>query len=159
MGQFDIDVQYIVQPSGVPNSQQIHDWLQVTLAAHRENAELTVRIVGEDEITQLNHDYRGQSKPTNVLSFPFEVPDEVEDCHLLGDVVICADVVEKEARQQGKTHTAHWAHMIVHGACHLLGYDHIDDAEAIIMEKLEVKILAQLGFKNPYLTTQGNNND
>ena len=111
--------------------------------------ELTIRLVTPDESQQLNAEYRGKDKPTNVLSFPFEAPPQVP-IPLLGDLIVCVDVVEQEAAEQGKTTTAHWAHMIVHGCLHLLGYDHIKDDEAEIMEGLEREIMAQLGFSDPY---------
>lgn len=114
---------------------------------------ITVRCVESEESQQLNHDYRGKNKPTNVLSFPFESPAEFF-VPLLGDLVICADVVRIEAQQQNKTVLAHWAHMIVHGCLHLLGYDHINDSEADEMESLEIKILRQLGYNNPYQATE-----
>lgn len=112
-------------------------------------AELSVRIVDEDESQALNLQYRGKDKPTNVLSFPCELPDGVE-LPLLGDLVICAQVVAKEALEQGKVLHAHWAHMVVHGTLHLLGYDHIEDGEAEEMEAIEIQVLLELGYPNPY---------
>ena len=102
-----------------------------------------------EESQQLNSQYRQKDKPTNVLSFPFEVPEGIE-LNLLGDLVVCASVVEQEAKEQNKVLFHHWAHMIVHGCLHLLGYDHINDADADEMEALEVKILAKLAISNPY---------
>lgn len=149
----DLDVQYAVAEGGdsapVPAPEQIKRWVDAALSGFVEEAELTVRIVERDEIRQLNRTYRHQDKPTNVLSFPFEAPPGVE-LPLLGDVLICAAVVEEEARQQGKTAESHWAHMVVHGVLHLLGYDHIEDDEAEEMEGLEIEILAHLGIDNPY---------
>ena len=101
------------------------------------------------EIQQLNKQYRDKDKATNVLSFPMESPEEVDVC-LLGDIVLCAAVIEREAAQQAKTSNAHWAHMVVHGMLHLQGYDHIDDPDAEEMEQLEINILKQLGFDSPY---------
>lgn len=120
-------------------------------AAHQipDHAELSIRIVDTPESQQFNNDYRQQNKPTNVLSFPADIPDFVE-APLLGDLVICAPIVESEAQQQHKKQVAHWAHMVIHGTLHLLGYDHIDDIEAEQMEALEVKLLASLGFSSPY---------
>jgi len=115
--------------------------------------QVTVRIVDEAEITQLNKDYRHKDGSTNVLSFPFESPPGMpaEECEsLLGDVVVCAAVVAQEAVAQHKPTEAHWAHMLVHGILHLLGYDHQTDSEAQEMETLEVDVLAGLGYPNPY---------
>ena len=145
----DLDVQYATDAGVLPGVESIKSWVGAALHGFVERAELTVRIVSRDEIQQLNRTYRHQDKPTNVLSFPFECPPGME-LPLLGDVVICAAVVEAEALEQGKPATAHWAHMVVHGVLHLLGYDHIDDAEADEMEGIEVEILAQLGIDNPY---------
>ncbi|MDH5518327.1 MAG: rRNA maturation RNase YbeY [Gammaproteobacteria bacterium] len=116
-------------------------------------AQVTLRVVDEEESADLNEAYRGKNKPTNVLSFPMDMPAEfldVLDLVMLGDLVVCASVVSDEARQQGKTEKAHWAHMLVHGMLHLQGYDHISDADAETMEKLEIKLLSQLGFDDPY---------
>ena len=112
-------------------------------------SEMTVRIVDEPESQALNSDYRGKDAPTNVLSFPSDLPDFIEE-PLLGDLIICAQVVEREAQQQHKTREAHWAHMVVHGTLHLLGYDHIDDDEAEVMEALESQILTRLDYPAPY---------
>ena len=128
--------------------------IQETVSAvqpESDNVEMTVRIVDEAESHDLNLTYRGKDRPTNVLSFPFECPDEVE-LPLLGDLVICRQVVEREAIEQEKPLMAHWAHMIVHGSLHLLGYDHIEDDEAEEMESLETKIMQGLGFADPYLS-------
>lgn len=102
-----------------------------------------------DEIQALNKNYRDKDKPTNVLSFPMQSPEEI-DVELLGDIVLCASVIRLEAKQQSKTELEHWAHMVVHGMLHLQGYDHIKDDEAEEMEQLEIKILSRLGFENPY---------
>ena len=114
-----------------------------------EEAELSIHITDRDEISELNQTYRDKAGPTNVLSFPAELPEEL-GLPLLGDIVICAPVVEDEAREQGKSLQAHWAHMIIHGTLHLLGYDHINDDDADIMESLEIDILQSFGFQNPY---------
>lgn len=115
------------------------------------DCELSLRIVDASEIQALNHQYRSKNSPTNVLSFPAEFPAELE-IPLLGDIVICAAVVETEAREQHKSLDAHWDHMIVHGVLHLLGFDHEIEQEALEMEALEVQILAQLGWPSPYIT-------
>ncbi|MCE2593575.1 rRNA maturation RNase YbeY [Motilimonas cestriensis] len=135
--------------SHLPSFENIETWLNATISL--EEAELTVRIVDNQESQQLNCDYRGKDKPTNVLSFPFEAPPGIE-LPLLGDLIVCKQVVEQEATEQGKPLMAHWAHMLVHGSLHLLGYDHIDDDEAEEMEGLETQIMQQLGFVDPYIS-------
>jgi probable rRNA maturation factor len=135
----------------IPDEPTVHRWVAKSLAlgGRYAPAHLTVRVVGEKEITQLNETYRQKSGTTNVLSFPFDAPAEV-DIPLLGDIVICAPVVEREAREQHKTPQQHWAHMVVHGVLHLLGFDHVSDEQAQTMEHLEIKILSTLGFPDPY---------
>ena len=146
-----IDLQIATENSAdLPTEQQIQQWANAAVRAETVEPEITVRIVDEAESHQLNLTYRGKDKPTNVLSFPFECPDEVE-LPLLGDLVICRQVVEREAQEQGKPLTAHWAHMVVHGSLHLLGYDHIEEDEAEEMESLESQIMRSLGFADPYL--------
>ncbi len=147
----EIDIQRALEgeSSFAPPDEAIRAWAAAALAGRRGEAELTVRIVGEAEIRRFNHTYRGKDAPTNVLSFPFEAPPGV-DLPLLGDVVVCAPVVEREAREQGKAAEAHWAHMVIHGVLHLLGHDHMVEHEARRMEALEVDILAGLGFPDPY---------
>ncbi|MBF0751229.1 MULTISPECIES: rRNA maturation RNase YbeY [Pasteurellaceae] len=135
----------------LPTEQQIIQWATAAVQPESENMEMTVRIVDEAESHELNLTYRGKDRPTNVLSFPFECPDAVE-LPLLGDLVICRQVVEREAKEQGKPLMAHWAHMVVHGSLHLLGYDHIEDDEAEEMESLETQIMQNLGFADPYLS-------
>ena len=135
----------------VPDPSAMRRWVEAALAGARGEAELAVRIVTEAESAELNGHYRHKQGPTNVLSFPADLPEAV-DIPLLGDLVICAPVVAREAHEQDKTLDAHWAHMLVHGTLHLLGYDHIDDADAAAMEALETRILAGLGFPNPYQT-------
>ncbi|MEZ8304070.1 rRNA maturation RNase YbeY [Vibrio splendidus] len=147
----ELDLQIAVEnEQGLPTEQDIQLWLDKIIPQFQENAELTVRIVDTEESHQLNHDYRGKDKPTNVLSFPFEVPPGME-LDLLGDLIICRQVVEKEAEEQNKPLLAHWAHMVVHGSLHLLGYDHIEDDEAEEMESLETEIMQTMGFEDPYI--------
>jgi len=145
----------------LPGSERIEKWMLAALAkanCHGEQ-ELTVRIVDESEIKTLNKTYRHKSGVTNVLSFPFETPAEVlltPDFHgnFLGDIVICAPVIQQEALQQNKPLLNHWAHMIVHGTLHLLGYDHTTAPQAEEMETLEIDILSEFGIPNPYIETQ-----
>ncbi|KEP89470.1 rRNA maturation RNase YbeY [Aeromonas caviae] len=140
-------------PDGLPTETQLQGWLDGTILGFQPEAEVTVRLVDEAESRELNHTYRGKDKPTNVLSFPFEAPPGLE-LPLLGDLVICRQVVEAEAVEQGKPLMAHWAHMVVHGSLHLLGYDHIEDEEAEEMEQLERDIMQELGFADPYLNDE-----
>ena len=133
----------------VPTQSDFEAWAALALHDY-PNAELSIRIVDEAESAQLNGDYRGKPKPTNVLSFPADIPAVVQS-PLLGDLVICAAVVAQEAIAQHKPLLAHWAHMTIHGCLHLLGYDHIKLRYAKIMEQLEVQILKKLGFEDPYL--------
>ncbi|MFV8783568.1 rRNA maturation RNase YbeY [Microbulbifer sp. SA54] len=145
----ELDVQ---RATTLPNLPQDHDllrWATAAVGEHRQEAEISLRIVDEDESQALNAQYRGKDKPTNVLSFPADIPPEL-GLPLLGDLVICAQVVAREAEQQHKALPAHWAHMVVHGTLHLLGYDHIEDDEAEIMENLETRIMARMGFSDPY---------
>lgn len=134
----------------VPSNAKIKLWIDAAIGARRDKAEVSVRITDAAEIKVLNQQYRGKDYATNVLSFPADLPPELKLPHL-GDIVICAEVVEREALEQHKSSAAHWAHMIVHGTLHLLDYDHIDDADAEIMEALEVEILHTLNFENPYI--------
>ncbi|MCL1077308.1 rRNA maturation RNase YbeY [Parashewanella spongiae] len=145
----ELDLQIATDENLLPTQAEFELWAHTALKPHIDNAELTIRLVDEPESQQLNNDYRGKNKPTNVLSFPFEVPEGIE-LPLLGDLVICVHVVKVEAQQQNKPLKAHWAHMVVHGCLHLLGYDHIDDGEAVEMESLETQLIESLGFDNPY---------
>lgn len=150
----DIDLQNTLSAEesvqlGVPDNGAFELWVQQALGQRQGETQLTIRITDESEITDLNRTYRGKDKPTNVLSFPFDAPPGIE-LPLLGDIVICARVVADEAVQQGKPLQAHWAHMVVHGVLHLLGYDHIDEEEAQEMEGLEIQLLTGLGYANPY---------
>ncbi|MGX5175013.1 rRNA maturation RNase YbeY [Aliikangiella sp. IMCC44653] len=138
----------------LPSASQVEMWIQraLLLAGYQQQtAELTVRFVDPQEMIQLNHEYRGKNKTTNVLTFPFEVPEPIES-DLLGDIVICPTVIAAEALAQQKTVIHHWAHMVVHGCLHLLGFDHLDDAEAEEMEALEASILKEFAISNPYFS-------
>lgn len=143
-----IDIQNASDSDDVPEPDSIRRWANSALT-QLADAQLCIRIVNTDEITQLNHHYRDKNKATNVLSFPADLPEEI-DIPLLGDIIICADVVAREALEQNKPLDAHWAHMTVHGVLHLMGYDHIEDAEAEEMEALETRLLTGMGFAAPY---------
>ena len=154
-----LDVQIAVEKENdLPTEDQLKQWVTAVLITRTEyeEPELTIRIVDEAESQELNNDYRGKDKPTNVLSFPFEAPAHVP-IPLLGDLIICKQVVEREAIEQGKTLTSHWAHMTVHGCLHLLGYDHIEDEEAEEMEAIERTVMDELGFEDPYQDDESTN--
>ncbi|HWN38563.1 MAG TPA: rRNA maturation RNase YbeY [Gammaproteobacteria bacterium] len=146
-----VTVQRATAGDGVPTPPELRKWARAALTAN-VRGELTVRIVDERESAELNARYRGKAGPTNVLSFRAEPPAVDADDELLpyGDVVICAEVVAREAREQGKALAAHWAHMVVHGALHLQGYDHENSRDAGIMEARERAVLNELGFPDPY---------
>jgi probable rRNA maturation factor len=173
-----LDLQTVIDESEInhslPSSEQFTAWLEAGLSQVRQSQanstedtdstlasldeasdsqsdilEVTIRIVGIDESQHLNHTYREKDKPTNVLSFPFEAPEHIE-LPFLGDLIICAPVVEQEAEAQQKKVASHWAHLTLHGLLHLLGFDHIEDAEADEMEALEIQVLAKLGIDDPY---------
>lgn len=145
-----IEIQTVFESAGQPDQQQIQLWIDTALDDYRQDAEIVVRIVDEQESAELNEQYRHKSGPTNILSFPSDLPEGIE-LDLLGDLVICAPVIEKEALEQHKILAHHWAHIIVHGVLHLLGYDHIDEAEAELMENKEIAILSKLDINNPYI--------
>jgi len=134
----------------IPPLSDIETWATTVLVSEATGEqEITVRVTDEEESQTLNAEYRGKDSPTNVLSFPFEAPPGMT-LNLLGDLVICAPVIMREAKEQNKAPSHHYAHMIVHGILHLLGYDHIDDADAEQMEAKEIRILATLGIDDPY---------
>lgn len=146
----ELDLQIASDTADLPSETQFRSWCEAALRQRSADSELTIRLVDEPEGRELNHTYRQRDYATNVLSFPADVPDEMLDIPLLGDLVICAPVVAREALEQGKTLEAHWAHMVIHGCLHLLGYDHIEDEEAEEMEALERELLADLGHPDPY---------
>lgn len=141
----------------IPDDQTLAEWAcAAARGAGGAVGEITLRVVDSSESRALNSSYRGKDAPTNVLSFPFEMPEGIPVEHqdmILGDIAICAEVVAHEAAEQGKLPEAHWAHMVVHGVLHLLGFDHLHEEEAADMEALETRILAGLGFPDPYLQT------
>jgi probable rRNA maturation factor len=149
----DLDIQRITQLQGLPTTDEFRMWVSAALAGRRQEAELAIRLVDDEESRRLNHQYRGKDKSTNVLSFLADLPAEVAS-PLLGDLVICAPVVRREAEQQGKSEYAHWAHMVVHGVLHLLGYDHQNADEATAMESLEREILSGMKLPDPYKETE-----
>ena len=144
-----LDIQSASTSEDAPDEQSIKRWVGAVIDSNQGDTELSVRIVDEPEGKLLNETYRGTSGATNVLSFPFE-NQTPEPLPLIGDIVVCATIVEREAQQQNKDLNAHWAHMIIHGVLHLLGYDHQNDSEAAVMEGLETEIMQKLGFPPPY---------
>ncbi|HWU66980.1 MAG TPA: rRNA maturation RNase YbeY [Methylophilus sp.] len=142
MPQLDFSLQLASQAADIPSIAQFKRWVH---AALRVETSLTIRVVDEDEGRQLNASYRGKDYATNVLTFPL-----TEEPLLMGDIIICAPVVAREAIEQGKSLLAHYAHMTVHGVLHLHGYDHEVDAQADLMEAMEIAIMHKLGFSNPY---------
>ncbi|WP_223670126.1 rRNA maturation RNase YbeY [Kangiella shandongensis] len=157
MSELDLELQVACEATELPSEAQFTTWLNTALQHLNEEqiTAVTVRIISADESQSLNHQYRGKDRPTNVLSFPFELPqglpqELMPEERILGDLAICAEVVAAEAEQQEKALFDHWAHMTIHGCLHLLGYDHINDDEAEVMEAIEVAILAQLGIDDPY---------
>lgn len=146
----ELDLQLATEAGDLPAEAQLRRWVELALRQRTADSELTIRLVDAEEGQELNRTYRHKDYATNVLSFPAEVPDGLLDIPLLGDLVICVPVVEREAREQNKALEAHWAHLVIHGCLHLLGYDHIDDEEAEEMEGLERQLLAELGYPDPY---------
>jgi len=144
-----VDIQMASASEEAPDPQSIERWVGAAIGNQRESTELSIRIVDADEGQILNEQFRGSTGATNVLSFPFE-NESPEPLPLIGDIVICAPVVLKEACEQNKTLNAHWAHMIIHGVLHLLGYDHQNENDANLMESLETEIMQGLGFPPPY---------
>jgi probable rRNA maturation factor len=146
----DVSISYGVPRNGIPAAKSFRRWVQAALDGRIHHADLAIRIVDGKEGRAFNRHYRGKDYATNVLSFPADLPEGVK-LPLLGDLVICAPVVEREAREQNKPLNAHYAHLTVHGVLHLLGWDHEDEREAECMEQLEREILASLGIADPYL--------
>lgn len=161
-----VDIQCFYADVTVPSDQQFQQWASTVIEfLHEGNCldknktaqqqfEVSILVVDKTEIQLLNNQYRDKNSPTNVLSFPFDVPEIFHDqqiSNILGDVIICAPIIQSESKMQNKSCEEHWAHMTVHGILHLLGYDHLNDEDATIMESLEVKILEKLNYKDPYM--------
>ena len=152
-----IDIQRPADTAGTPDDEQLRGWAMAALAAAGADGDITLRLADEAEMSELNSTYRGKEGTTNVLSFPFEAPEGLPAeamPPLLGDIIICPPVVAREAAEQGKTETAHWAHMVIHGVLHLCGFDHQAAADAEQMESLETGILESAGFADPYRTEE-----
>ena len=161
-----IDLQIASESKEIPTLAQLEQWAQLALQTPDTAAEITIRLVDDAESHELNLQYRGKDKPTNVLSFPFEQPEfddpelaaqmaaELGDVDYLGDLVINAQLVAQEAAQQDKRIEDHWAHLVIHGTLHLQGFDHIQEAEAQAMETLEARLLSSLNIPNPYVAKQ-----
>lgn len=151
---FSVHIQNDHEFDNIPDRFSLQRWVSETLEDHRHAAELCVRFVSEIESAELNFHYRQHNKPTNVLSFPVELPAGVDiDNHYIGDIALCPMLINQQAKDYGIDSEEHWAHLIVHGVLHLLGYDHIDEQQAREMESLEINILQRLGFSNPYEET------
>lgn len=150
-----IDIQRATKEPTPITDEQIANWANIVLINESTIAELTVRLVDSDEITLLNNIYRKKDKPTNVLAFPANIPQHIElETKLLGDIIICPDVVYAECKNLNKSLESHFALMVIHGTLHLLGYDHENDADSEIMQAIEIKLLNKIGFANPYLEEQ-----
>ncbi len=148
-----IDIQIASSDTHIPSIDMLTAWARAAVNLFPENCAMSIRVTDEKEMIQLNRDYRHIDKATNVLSFPAELPDVIKDVlaePLLGDIVICATIIEREAFEQNKNLEAHWAHIVIHGTLHLLGYDHIKDEEAEKMETLEIELLSLFGYADPY---------
>lgn len=175
---YKIVIQNISRIKKIPTNNLIKTWINAALNKYINHAEITVRIVDEDESGHLNQQYRHKQGPTNILSFPYNPHDSAhkqlatkneniintesssnKNNTLVGDLVICAPIVLSEATSQHKSIESHWAHLIIHGSLHLLGYDHINDQQAHIMENLEISILHSLGFNNPYIYRENSSSE
>lgn len=145
----EIEIQYATESRNLPDTKKIKKWVKSSLNNKIKQAEITIRIVDEEEGTRLNEQWRSASGPTNVLSFPYNEDNKNPET-MQGDLVLCAPVIFREAKQQNKSPDAHWAHMIIHGILHLQGFDHIQENDAVEMESLETDILNKLHFPDPY---------
>lgn len=145
-----ITIQSLASNTFIPSRYFLQRWVNKALVKQVGSNEVNIRLVSKKESAELNSTYRHKKGPTNILSFPFEPPPGVSSA-FLGDLVICAALVNQQAKQQTKTRLAHWAHLVIHGCLHLVGYDHIHDKDAIKMETLEIQLLEDLGYENPYI--------
>ena len=152
----ELEVQRVIETGYIPSDAKLQMWFEKALADYSKDAELLIRVVDYQEISALNEQYRHKQGPTNILSFPFDAPEVMEGISLLGDLVVCAPVIEKEAEAQQKNLKDHWTHIVIHGIFHLLGYDHIYESDALEMEAKEILILQQLNIDNPYQENEVN---
>lgn len=146
----ELDLQIACEAPSLPEAEQLRSWAAAALVGRREAAELTIRVVDETEGADLNLRFRGRPGPSNVLSFPFDPPPGLPHQDYIGDLILCAPVVVREAAEQGKPEQAHWAHLVIHGVLHLMGHDHHTEPEAEAMEAIETSLLGGLGFPSPY---------
>lgn len=153
-----IDLQIDTDDPLPASEEELNHWAELTLQQHRPQAELTLRLVDTGEIQELNHSFRKLDKPTNVLAFPVTLPPGVDlEVPLLGDVIVCPAILQAESEAAGKDLKAHWAHIVIHGVLHLLGFDHENEQDEVIMQAEEIKILTMLGYDNPYSVTEEQN--
>lgn len=145
-----IFIQPIASNTFIPSRYFLQRWVNKALIKQVTSKQVNIRLVSKKESAKLNSTYRHKKGPTNILSFPFEPPPGISSA-FLGDLVVCAALVNQQAKQQTKTRLAHWAHLIIHGCLHLIGYDHIHDKDANKMEAKEIQLLKELGYENPYL--------
>jgi len=149
-----VEIQIVSTSQSLPSREQFNQWVDLAIEPARQGADVVIRIVDKVESAELNQTYREKEGATNVLSFPFEMPDgipaEALTGDILGDLVICDAIVEQQAKQQEKPRMSHWAHMVIHGCLHLQGYDHVEPEQAVVMENLEIKLLNSIGIDNPY---------
>jgi|TARA_R110002096_G_scaffold110035_15_gene240565 probable rRNA maturation factor len=149
-----VEIQIVSTSQSLPSQEQFNQWVDLAIEPARQGADVVIRIVDKVESAELNQTYREKEGATNVLSFPFEMPDgipaEALTGDILGDLVICDAIVEQQAKQQEKPRMSHWAHMVIHGCLHLQGYDHVEPEQAVVMENLEIKLLNSIGIDNPY---------
>lgn len=145
-----ITIQALANNTFIPSRYFLQRWVNAALAKQVGTNAVNIRLVSKKASAELNSTYRHKKGPTNILSFPFEPPPKISS-PFLGDLVICAALVNQEAKQQTKTRLAHWAHLVIHGCLHLVGYDHTHDKDAIQMETVEIQLLEDLGYENPYI--------